>query len=43
MVYDIFKTMELAKFVDTEVDKKINRDKLIRDFVIKSDMIEPEF
>lgn len=43
MIFDIFKKLNLSSVKDSDLDNNINRDKLLREFVINKDMITPKF
>jgi len=43
IIFEIFKKMKLVDYKDSDLDSKVNRDKMLRDFVIGNDMIAPEF
>jgi hypothetical protein len=42
-IHEVYKNMELDMFNEEDMDKSMDRDKMIKDFVLDRDMIEPEF
>jgi len=42
-IQDVYKNMELHLFNEEDMDKSMDRDKIITDFVLGRDMVEPSF
>ena len=40
---EVYKNMELHLFKNEDLDNKIDRDKMIRDFILGKDMKDPQF
>lgn len=39
----VYKNLELDHFKEEDLNKEIDRDQMIKDFVRERDMVEPEF